>query len=824
MIFVAVSWQHLGVGGRSAVMAGITALAAAGAVGAHRRGLLSTAEWLSLLTVGLALLDCYGARSADLAGLASADGAVFWAGAVAVVAAGAALLAVLLPTRALPLTAALLGQLPLPLIAAHLVADVSRPLALVATLLAVQAVVGLAAAASWPAGTRTADARAVVGGGAVLALVAAALAAGGAAYGEEGSLAVGTALLVGLAAVPALAGTLLARGRPDGDERVAGCDATAAVLLVAAAWAPLVDRVDDAWTGPSLSVPVLLLLAALLLAPRARRVAPAGVLLLAGLVPLLTALEGLGAAVDRMLVALRVPDEAWSIPAREAAASAVWPDVVALVATGTALLLGAQVLRVAAPRVAAPRVAAPRVAALRVAALPVLAAAGWLVAPASSASFPVQLGTLLALAAALLVAGAQLDVRGRVWPGWTALWCGAVAVGLAVVWCFATPTATLVTLPAAAAALALGTVSARGAEGLRVWRVLLVLATLLLGLTEAGALARHDGAGWPAVWSVVLVLATAIATGVALLLALRTAATDAFWAPLHTSAVVVATASAVAAGAAVADWQGVALAGSGLAAVCVAALLTLGSCAPLPTGRPVRDTVQVVAAVTAAPALALSALDADRLWVALLARRCRHRGGRPDVRPARARLGGRGPPRGQQLGAAGAVRRRRARGLHRAGGCGPARARLPASSARPGIRLVAGVRQRSVAGPRAEPAPRGHRQRQRATAAAGGRRCGCRRGRRGAPAAGAAAPGCRRARRRRAGAARAVPRRGLPGGAALGHHRLPRPAAAGRRSDVRTARPRSPSGRAATSLVWADSRNAPFAPVLRGPLCLRCVS
>ncbi len=252
------------------------------------------------------------------------------------------------------------------------------------------------------------------------------------------------------------------------------------------------------------------------------------------------------------------------------------------------------------------------------AALPVLAAAGWLVAPASSASFPVQLGTLLVLAAALLVAGAQLDVRGRVWPGWTALWCGAVAVGLAVVWCFATPTATLVTLPAAAAALALGTVSARGAEGLRVWRVLLVLATLLLGLTEAGALARHDGAGWPAVWSVVLVLATAIATGVALLLALRTAATDAFWAPLHTSAVVVATASAVAAGAAVADWQGVALAGSGLAAVCVAALLTLGSCAPLPTGRPVRDTVQVVAAVTAAPALALSALDADRLWVALL--------------------------------------------------------------------------------------------------------------------------------------------------------------------------------------------------------------
>jgi hypothetical protein len=48
-------------------------------------------------------------------------------------------------------------------------------------------------------------------------------------------------------------------------------------------------------------------------------------------------------------------------------------------------------------------------------------------------------------------------------------------------------------------------------------------------------------------------------------------------------------------------------------------VLTVGSCAPLPTERPVRDTVQVVSGATAAPALLLSALDADRLWVALLA-------------------------------------------------------------------------------------------------------------------------------------------------------------------------------------------------------------
>ncbi len=603
VIFVAVSWERLGVGGRSAVMAGVTALAAAGAVGVHRRGLLSTAEWLSVLTVGLTVLDCYGARSADLAGLASVEGAVFWAAALAAVAVGAGLFAVLLPTRVLPLAAALAAQLPLPLLAGHLVDDVSHPAALVAALLAVQAVAGLGAAGAWPAGTRTHDARAVVGAGGGLAHLAATLAALVAAYAEAGSLVVGTALLLALAAVPALAGTVLARREPEGDGRVAACDVTAALLLVAATWAPLADRVPDRWLGPVLAVPVLLLLAVLPLVPRARRVAPGGLLLIAGLVPALSALGTVGGAVDRMLVVLRVPETAWSVSTRAAAVPADWSDVLALAATGAALLLGARVLR-----------AAP----LRVAALPVLATAGWLVAPAASATFPVQLGVLLGLAALLLAAGAQLDVRGWVWLGGTALGCGAVATTAAVAWSFSTPTATLVTLPAAAAALAVATVAARGAEQLRVWRVLLVLAALLLALTEAGAVARHDGAGWPAVWSLVLVLGTGVAVGVALLLSLRTAAADPFWAPLHTSAVVVAAAAAAAAAAAIADWRGAALADIGLVAATSAALLTLGSCAPLATPRPVRGAVQVVAIVVAAPALLLAALDAERLWVALL--------------------------------------------------------------------------------------------------------------------------------------------------------------------------------------------------------------
>jgi hypothetical protein len=148
--------------------------------------------------------------------------------------------------------------------------------------------------------------------------------------------------------------------------------------------------------------------------------------------------------------------------------------------------------------------------------------------------------------------------------------------------------------------------------------VLLVVAALLLGLAEAAAVARHDGAGWPAVWSLVLVLAAGVAAGVALVLSLRTAATDRFWAPLHTSAVVVAAAAAGVAAAVVPDWRGAALAGCGLAAACAAALMTIGACVPVRTSRPARGAVQVVGAVVAVPALLLASFDAERLWVALL--------------------------------------------------------------------------------------------------------------------------------------------------------------------------------------------------------------
>ena len=600
VIFVAVSWDRLGVGGRSAVMAGLTGLAGFAAVRVHRRGLLSTAEWLSLLTVGLGVLDCYGARSAGLAGLAEVDGQVYWAGALAVVAALTALLAVVLPTRVLPVTAALLSQIPLLLLADHLVVDSAQPLALAAALLAVQAVVDLGIAAAWPGGSRTRDARVVVAVGGGLAHLLATLAAGAAAYTEDGSLVVGTGLLLALAGVLAVAATL-AGGRPRARPAVPSLDGLTAALVVAGVWAPVVDRTPDRWLGPALGAAALALLAATLALPTTRRRAPAGVLLAAGLVPLLAAADTAADAAEQALTPIERP---WAGTAAAAAWTAGWPDVLSLLAVAAALVLGGYVLRRSAGRVAA---------------VPVLAAAAALAGPASGAGYAVQLGLLGVLGAVLLVAGALLHRRGQAQQSWAALGSGAVAVGLMTAWSFALPAATIAALPGAALALLAGTAAALGVESLRPWRVALVTGSLVLGLVEAGAVARDGDAGWPAVWSVVLVLAVGVGVGVASALALRTAPTDAFWGPLHTTAVIAAATAAVAGTGAVALWRDVALAGSGLAASCTVGVLLAATAIPVPTGRPVRGAVQVVSVVTAWPALAASALDGDRLWVALLA-------------------------------------------------------------------------------------------------------------------------------------------------------------------------------------------------------------
>ena len=93
VVFIAVAWSLLGVGGQVAVMVSATVAAAAASRALAGRGLRATAEAVGLLSVGLAVLDTVAARTLDLAGLATVDGAGYLAGSAALVAAACAALA-----------------------------------------------------------------------------------------------------------------------------------------------------------------------------------------------------------------------------------------------------------------------------------------------------------------------------------------------------------------------------------------------------------------------------------------------------------------------------------------------------------------------------------------------------------------------------------------------------------------------------------------------------------------------------------------------------------------------------------------------------------
>ncbi len=68
VVFTVVSWGHLGIGGRAAVLAGFTAAALAVPRALAGRGLAATAETVAVLGVVLLFLDGYAVRQAGLAG------------------------------------------------------------------------------------------------------------------------------------------------------------------------------------------------------------------------------------------------------------------------------------------------------------------------------------------------------------------------------------------------------------------------------------------------------------------------------------------------------------------------------------------------------------------------------------------------------------------------------------------------------------------------------------------------------------------------------------------------------------------------------------
>lgn len=113
-VFTLVSWGHLGIAGRSVVLAAVTAAALAAPVPLVRRGLRSTAESVAGLGLALTVLDAYAVHQAALAE-AGAAGYAALASALLAGLWGAYHLVPRVSELRLPLPAALAAaQLPLP--------------------------------------------------------------------------------------------------------------------------------------------------------------------------------------------------------------------------------------------------------------------------------------------------------------------------------------------------------------------------------------------------------------------------------------------------------------------------------------------------------------------------------------------------------------------------------------------------------------------------------------------------------------------------------------------------------------------------------------
>ncbi|WP_405941385.1 SCO7613 C-terminal domain-containing membrane protein [Streptomyces sp. NBC_00207] len=320
LAFTLVSWGSMGIAGRSAVLAAVTAAALAAPVPLLRRGLRSTAESVAAVGLLLTVLDAYALYAV---GMPDADGTGYAAGAAAVLAAVWAGYGSALRKLRLPLPAAVLAaQFPLPLAA---LAAQAGPLelgwALLATAVLDAALALRVRAAAAPAAVLTAAALLIgvaeswSAGSVAQALAPAALLLAGAALGTAAAWreprAWGAALVAGLAAVVALGGLV----RP-----------------------ALTDSVrDGAWVALVHLLVALPLLAAVrvsaLPAAVRRGLARAGVAVTA-----LVALSAGAAVVPALLARLRVLEEVWAAttPAPAPYAPGAAGVVILLTAAGAA--------------------------------------------------------------------------------------------------------------------------------------------------------------------------------------------------------------------------------------------------------------------------------------------------------------------------------------------------------------------------------------------------------------------------------------------------------------------------------------------------------
>ncbi|WP_274556144.1 SCO7613 C-terminal domain-containing membrane protein [Streptomyces spiramyceticus] len=245
--FTLVSWGHMGIGGRSAVLGAVTALALSAPVVLLRRGLVSTAESVAALGLVLTVLDAYALHRAALP---AADGLAYAAISSAALAALWAAYGLGLGRLRIPLPAALVAvQLPFPLWA---LASGAGPLTLTWSLLATAALD--VAVALWGKGRgvrpMACGAAWLAGAWALLSVGAMSVTAGDAADAVRPGV-----LLLAIAAL-----ALFAAWRAPSPHTVAPSVA-AGVAAIAAVGGVVRPAVPDAWAVPAYVLCAVALLA-----------------------------------------------------------------------------------------------------------------------------------------------------------------------------------------------------------------------------------------------------------------------------------------------------------------------------------------------------------------------------------------------------------------------------------------------------------------------------------------------------------------------------------------------------------------------------------
>jgi hypothetical protein len=484
LVFTAVTYERLGAGGRATILLALTLVAGLAAPRARLRGLTSTAETLTAVTLVLAALDAYGLRKLGLgAGTGPLVYAAVSAGALCALSAG---YAALVPVRLARIAAVGLAQLPVPLVLLHTEPSPAAAAGWLAALAAADvAAVAALRGRAWAG--RDVPVTAALCGALVLvpALLLAAI-AGLAAQPGAGAVA-----LIACAAVVAGGATL---ARDPGLRLLLSALPVGILALAAHAIArPELSEVQSPLVPAAVA---LLAVQAGALLPRAWRAGPmAGAVVVAG--------AAVAAVAEQVVTGVLGPLgwllDPWSVPAGASAREALSPSL-----SWDGTLVTPVVLAAAAGAVIAAAVGVHR---LRLAAVPA-AALGAL----ATVLLPLGLDLPLRAGLAVLVlAGGAAVLAPR--PDRLDLPLSAAGTGvllLSSAWALAEQGATLVVLAAVAVTLS-------GLAVRTTLPVLLAPAAALTGLLAAGELAALGAAADLTVDQVgaLLVLAAAALVGAA---------------------------------------------------------------------------------------------------------------------------------------------------------------------------------------------------------------------------------------------------------------------------------------------------------------------